>query len=83
MIEVAERIIDILNQAPGAVVNVEVDAQSLSVHSRNTKIEEPPFITGFGGADELADILGAFSNWQGAFEVSGMRSEDKFEFWIN
>lgn len=83
MIEVAEKIIGILKQAPGSVVNVEVDTESLSVHSRSTMIKAPPFITGYGGADELAEILGAFSNWQGAFEVSGMRSDDKFEFWIN
>lgn len=83
MIEVAEKIIAILDQAPGALVNVEVDAGTLSVDSTFTEGKEPPFITGFGGADELAGILDAFSNWQGVFEVSGIRSGDTYEFWVN
>ncbi|WGK63509.1 hypothetical protein QAO71_17220 (plasmid) [Halopseudomonas sp. SMJS2] len=83
MIEIAEKILDIFDQAPGTVVNVEVGAESLSVHSSKTTAKEPPFITGYGGATELAQILDAFSNWQGAFEVSGMRADGRYEFWIN
>ena len=83
MVEIAEKIIDILGQALEGVVNIEVDPPSVRAHAIRTTTSQPPLITVFGTAIELAEMLAAFSTWRGPFEVSGMRSEDGYEFWIN
>ncbi len=80
---IAAKVISILDEHQGSVVFIDVSSQTCEVEPAPSEKGEPPFITGFGGISELAEILKAFSHWQGTFQVGGILSDGCYEFWIN